>query len=307
MGCMNIEKPRLGKEENTFLSQEQKELIKNTTLIIPNNDGEAALTIKIAKQLGLDVRISSQSWGARLDRELEQNPEILSETRNNVWVFEMPSKELEKELREKGVNIEILDHHSYRDDDRSKEKSSLEQFIEKLHLTDEQLKALGLNPRFVRGVAINDRGYIYGLREAGYSREEIENIREFDMRAQMKEKYQSFVERNEEIYNSRREENGITILDTKQGDNNSFAVDKIVLDNEEVVPSILDLRRGDDGNIHFTYFSGPIDVVRKITRECHPSFHSNLDGKEKSAFVGWVEPSEEELRSIEKTLGIHIV
>ncbi len=300
---MNFEKPRSEEKE---LSQEQKELINNTTLIIPNNDGEAALTIKIAKQLGLDVRVSNQSWGARLDKELEQNPEILSRTKKNVWVFEMPSKELEEKLKKEGVNIEIIDHHSYEEDDRSKEKSSLEQFLEMLHLNDEQIRKLGFDPRFVHGIAINDRDYIYGLRDAGYSRDEIEKIREFDMRAQMKEKYQSFIERNEEIYNNRREENGIIILETIQGDNNSFAVDKIVLENEGMIPSILDLRRGNDGNIHFIYFSGPIDTVRKITYECHPTFHSSLDGREKSAFVGWVEPSKEELREIEKTLGVSI-
>ena len=286
------------------LSSEQKEIISNTTLVIPDNDGEAHLVIEIAKKLGLDVRVSSQAWGARLDQELKENPNVLSDSKKTILVFEMPSKEQEEKLRQQGLSIEIIDHHQYQDDDRSKEESSLEQFLQKLNLNDKQLQDLGLDPKFVKGIAINDKSYIYGLRQAGYSDEEIKKIREFDVRAQLKDDYDKIARRNEELYNTRIIRGDVVVLSSREGDNNSIACDKIVLDNPEKVPQILDLRQNNKGEIVFIYFSGPSEIKRKLKKECSPSFGGSEKTEKVSDFAGWIKPTQKQIEKIKQILNL---
>jgi len=288
------------------LSPEQKELIANTTLIIPDNDGEAHLTIEIAKKLGIDVRVSNQAWGARLDQELKTNPDILSSAKKTLIIFEMPSKEIEENLKQQGKLIEIIDHHQYQDDDRSKEESSLEQFLKKFNLTDKQLKDLGFDPRFVKGVAINDKTYIYGLRQAGYSEEEIKKIREYDTRAQFKNKYDEILIRNEELYKNKIIKGDVVIIFSKENDNNSIVCDKIVFDNPQKIPKILDIRKNDKGEIVFIYFSGPTETVKKLKEEAKPSFGGSDKTEKISDFVGWNNPNEQQLKKIQQILKIEL-
>jgi len=290
--------------EKIGLTPEQKEIIANTTLIIPDNDGEAHLAIEIVKRVGMDVRVSNQKWGARLEQELKINPEILSCPQKTILVFEMPSKEIEEKLKQQGMAIEIIDHHQYQDDDRSKELSSLEQLLDKLQLSEQQLQKLGFDPRFVRGVAINDKSYIYGLRQAGYSEDEIRKIREFDIRAQLKDEYNAMVKRNEQLYRQRIIQGDVTILRSKEGDNNSVACDKIVFDHPDKIPQILDLRQNDKGEIVFVCFSGPTEIVQKLKQECNPSFAGSGKTKKVSDFVGWNNPSKKQLEKIKRLLKI---
>ena len=294
------------RKKKEILSPEQKEIINNTTLIIPDNDGEAALTIDLAKKIGLDVRVSNQPWGARLDKELKLNPDILTKARKNVWIFEMPSKELEAKLKKQGMNIEIIDHHQYQNEDRSQKLSSLEQFLKKVKLTDSQLQKLGFDAHFVHGVAINDRDYIYGLREEGYSEEEIKKIREFDIRAQIKKNYDTIVKRNEEIYNNRKIEKDVIVLESKEGENISLAIDKIVLENKHIIPKILNIKKKENGEISSISFTGPISIVKKLKEECNPSFGGSSVSDKKSDFVGWIKPTKDQIEQIEKNLDIQI-
>ena len=286
------------------LTPEQREIISNTTLVIPDNDGEAHLVIEIAKKLGIDVRVSSQAWGARLDQELKANPNVLSSPKRTVLVFEMPSKELEEQLKQEGLSIEIIDHHQYQDDDRSKEESSLEQFLQKLNLSEKQLQELGLDPRFVKGIAINDKAYIYGLRQAGYSEEEIRKIREFDIRAQLKDRYDEVSMRNDELYNARIIRGDVVVLSSREGDNNSIACDKIVFNDPGKIPQILDLRENNKGKITFVYFSGPTEVVKILKEECNPSFGGSDKTKKVSDFVGWNNPTKKQIEEIKRALNI---
>jgi hypothetical protein len=295
--------PKQEREQN-ILNLGQKEMIDNMTLIIPDNDGEAHMAIEIAKKLGMDVRISSQAWGARLDREIDNNPNILVNSKTTILLFEMPSKEIEEKMRKTGVSIEIIDHHQYRDDDRSKEASSLEQFLERLNLSDEQLKKLGFNIRFIMGISINDKAYIFGLREAGYSDDEIIKIREYDIKTQLKEKYEEALKRNEEIYANRILEGNVVILETIDGDSSTIVGDKITLDNPDKVPQLLDLRRNKEGKISFIYFSGPTEIAKILKGKGNPTFGGSGKTEKLSDFVGWVNPTQEQIEEIKKVLKI---
>lgn len=143
----------------------------DTTIVCPLNDGEAATIIDLTRCLGFDVRVSQQPWGARLEREPDST---FRKLKQHVVLVEIPGPDREEELN-KSHWVIIIDHHAYGDLDRSHPKSALEQFAALIGYT--------LN-RWEMGVALNDRGYIPALLDAGYSEKEIEAIRRYDLFAQ---------------------------------------------------------------------------------------------------------------------------
>jgi len=142
-----------------------------TSLICPVNDGESKTIVDIALKLNMDVRVSHQPWGAVLSKE---PPETFQGLMENVVIVEIPGPEEEDRLR-LDHRLFIIDHHRYQSIDRSNPLSSLEQFA--------NLVSYDLN-RWEMGVAINDRSYIYGLQDNGYTDKEIQELRQFDLAQQ---------------------------------------------------------------------------------------------------------------------------
>jgi len=124
------------------------------TLICPSNDLESATILKIAKdknKIGLnDVRKSEQGWGGKLGLENEN----LKNLKKNVIVIELPDPIKEKQLRELGYNVLAIDHHWYDFEDRSKSKSSLEQFAVLFRYKLNDMEQL---------IAANDRGHLWEM------------------------------------------------------------------------------------------------------------------------------------------------
>jgi hypothetical protein len=158
----------------------------STVLIISPNDPEAIMINELAKAMGIQVIRSSQPHGAMLDRE----PDIFGLVKAGGWksvvIVEMPGPKMEAKLRQAGVEVAIIDHHHYTDLDRAHDPktkkillSSLEQFLKMFRVTDAKLRALGYDPKLVRGIAIWDRGFIWALREEGYSERDVRRVIEF--------------------------------------------------------------------------------------------------------------------------------
>lgn len=172
---------------------------KTTVLLVPENDAEAVQIIDLAKALGIELLISAQPHGARLEHE-DNLEERLSQTlKSDVVVVEMPGPEEEARLRKIGFNIMVIDHHRYDDVDRMTDPqtseplpSSLEQFLIAFDVTDGEIKAAGFAPRLVRGVGSMDRGFLWALERDGYSQTEIRDVsryvRELSRRARGDEK-----------------------------------------------------------------------------------------------------------------------
>jgi hypothetical protein len=78
-------------------------------------------------------------------------------------------------LAQKGYDIKIIDHHAYKGLDRRTEKSSIEQLMSLINWPANETDM---------AIAVNDRGYIPGLKGSGFSSAEIESIREYDLVAQ---------------------------------------------------------------------------------------------------------------------------
>ena len=136
------------------------------TLICPNNDPEAYTILKIARKLGIDVMVSEQPHGGRLNREPASAFENL---KHRVAIVETLGPDIEEKLGHQGHEVIIIDNHQYIKDgyDRRHPLSSLEQFAD---LVGYKLS------RLEKGIGIADRSYVYGLLKEGYPKQEIEEI-----------------------------------------------------------------------------------------------------------------------------------
>ncbi|HAU66480.1 TPA: hypothetical protein DCW61_03980 [Candidatus Uhrbacteria bacterium] len=97
----------------------------------------------------------------------------------------MPGLKTEALLCKRGIKVDIIDHHHYTGLSRAHDKhgkllpSSLEQFLKKFRITDSRMMAWGFTPRLVRGIGIQDRGYVWALQYEGYSKKEIKAVMAF--------------------------------------------------------------------------------------------------------------------------------
>jgi len=143
---------------------------QKTILLCPENDLESRTILKIAEKLNIEVRPSTQKWGAKLEKEPDEN--FHNPDKKNIWVVEIPGPEKEAALKNKGYDLTIIDHHEYEGLNRYNDLSSLEQFAKKCgyELSEEE-----------KVIAINDRSYIWGLISEGVSLENIMAIRKEEM------------------------------------------------------------------------------------------------------------------------------
>lgn len=119
---------------------------QNIVVVTPVNDGEAVQISKILKEKNIKTLTTKQGWGASWDGLEPEIKKQIEEYKNKN--YKIYGVELQGVAPEGAVNI---DHHRYDGDDRSNEKSSLEQVSEligyKLSLFEEFVSA-------------NDKGFI---------------------------------------------------------------------------------------------------------------------------------------------------
>jgi hypothetical protein len=121
--------------------------MNNQILVVtPINDGEAVQIAKILKDKNVKTLITKQGWGASWDGLEPEIKKQIEEYKNKG--YKIFGVELQGSAPEGAVNI---DHHKYDGDDRSNEKSSLEQVADLIGYK------LSLYEEFV---AENDKGFI---------------------------------------------------------------------------------------------------------------------------------------------------
>ncbi len=154
-----------------------------TVLVVPENDAEAVMIIDLAKALQIELIISGQPHGARLEHEDNLEERLRATLKSDVVVVEMPGPDEEARLRKVGFNLMVIDHHRYDEVDRMTDvetgealPSSLEQFLAAFDVTDEEIQTAGFDPRIVRGIGSMDRGFIWALKRDGYTETEIKEI-----------------------------------------------------------------------------------------------------------------------------------
>lgn len=137
----------------------------NRIWIVPNNDLEAKTIIEMLEREGEEYIVTGQAWGAsweNLEEEIKQKIEKAKKSKIEVYGVELQGN------MDGVINI---DHHIYGQDDRSNEKSSLEQVADILEVE------LTLDEQFV---SANDKGYIPEMeklgRKLGISQEDLKEI-----------------------------------------------------------------------------------------------------------------------------------
>jgi hypothetical protein len=136
--------------------------------IIPANDGEAVEIRRILRGLKIDHVVTRQTWGATwagLEPAVVTEIEGFLSANPSAVVYGV---ELGGPSRFGAMNI---DHHIYRDENRSNEKSSIEQVAVLLGVELTSHQAL---------VAANDKGWIPALLAMGASANEIKIVRAQD-------------------------------------------------------------------------------------------------------------------------------
>ena len=115
----------------------------NRVFVAPKNDAEAVRIIEILQEREEDVLVTSQSWGASWEGLEEDIKEELVGFDGVIYGIELKGSN--------PYNAVNLDHHFYEGDDRSNEKSSLEQVADIINykLTD-----------YDKMISCNDTGYI---------------------------------------------------------------------------------------------------------------------------------------------------
>lgn len=197
--------------------------IKNSVLICPRNDEESLMILKIAEKINLPTVVSKQPHGAKLSREkkLVERIRKASPDAKQLIIVELPGPDTEQDLKDEGFEITIIDHHRYDDLDRMQKKSSLEQFLDHLKITDDQLKDLGFDPLMVSSVAALDRGFIWELKDQNLSKKDFKRALKFyrDLTLELGEERR---EREEEearrAWDDREERDGIIFVQSDKDD-----------------------------------------------------------------------------------------
>lgn len=146
--------------------------MKKIFFVVPANDGEAVEIRKILQHAQVDHVVTRQGWGAtwdNLESKVVKEIEGFLTANPSAVIYGI---ELGGPSRWGAINI---DHHLYKDDDRTNEKSSIEQVavLLKVKLTRHQ-----------KIVSANDKGYIPAMLAMGASQNEIKIVRAQDRLAQ---------------------------------------------------------------------------------------------------------------------------
>lgn len=222
----------------------------NTTIICPLNDAESFTIIKIAKRLGFETRVSLQnSWFCPLNREPNAT---FHESKENLIIVEMPGPENEAILSKKH-RLFIVDHHHYASLglNRDNPKSSIEQFAKLIGytLSREEL-----------GIAINDQKYIYGLVEAGYSQEEIKEIRKLDLSLQGFSS-EDFQLSEADFHSQEQLGNDLYIYKSSTIEKFSYLLDLHVLSKNCQFSNVIILGKANEQKGDYIYFSGKMEII----------------------------------------------
>lgn len=145
---------------------------KNILIIVPANDGEAVEIRNILRAKKINHVVTRQPWGATwagLEPEAVKEIEGFITANPSAVIYGV---ELGGPARWGATNI---DHHIYRDENRSHEKSSIEQVAALLGIKLSRHQIL---------IAANDKGYIPALIATGASENEIKIVRAQDRLAQ---------------------------------------------------------------------------------------------------------------------------
>lgn len=138
--------------------------IKNWALLCTTNDPESLTIVRIAQALRIPLIESKQAHGATLAAEPRLHERIAEMgTIEHLAIVEIPGLKEEELLKESGIEVHIIDHHTYQDLDRMQDEASLTQFRKLFEITPEDLSNAGFDAEVIHGVALIDQGFLWEL------------------------------------------------------------------------------------------------------------------------------------------------
>lgn len=145
---------------------------KNWALLCTTNDPESLTIVRIARALHIPLIESKQPHGATLAAEPRLHERIKEMgTIEHLAIVEIPGVEEEESLKELGIEVHIIDHHTYKDLDRMQDEASLTQFRKLFEITPEDLSGAGFDAEVIHGVALIDQGFLWELAASELSQE----------------------------------------------------------------------------------------------------------------------------------------
>lgn len=262
---------------NTMGQAEKTEIRSKAVLLCPDNDSESHMILRLAEKAGMAVIRSKQPHGADLNLETDLEAQLSEFKKPEIWIVETPGMEKEQELKKEGFNVRIIDHHTYNDLDRlidpetgAQKLSSLEQFLAMAEIDDDEMRSWGLDPKMIRGIGIMDAKYVRGLREAGYSQEEINSVikLEQELAEEIRPESGKLMELAEEDWKNRAERGGYLIIKSRHGGDMRGAISEVsIIHNMDAIPMIISVRNGEK------------ITVQNISLEIADKLKKNIKGK----------------------------
>ncbi|MFL5815413.1 MAG: hypothetical protein ACJ763_17695, partial [Bdellovibrionia bacterium] len=239
------------------IKQVRKDVLNESFFVIPNNDGEAVRAAKIlraARAPHLDA--TPLPWGVKLDEMFSTPGQIKYQFIERlqkigvkrVVLFELPAPNLEKALKDHGFEVTIIDHHKYSEYDRWKPESSLEQLMTLINWP---------KSRADEAIAVNDRGYVPGMKKMGLTDDEIRQVRLNDYIGQGQDPRavrESFRQAEEALPKLKTRE-GVYILDLPPDVNPSVVKEELAIRAKDGLASSIEIYPGKIG------FSGNPKIV----------------------------------------------
>ncbi len=235
---------------------EIKEIRSKAVLLCPDNDSESHVILWLAEKAGMAIIRSKQPHGAKLEFETDLELKLNDLKKPELWIVETPGIKKEEELINKGIIVKIIDHHTHNESDRLTDKktgnikpSSLEQFINMAKISDDEMRIWGFNPKTIRGIGIMDAKYVDGLKEYGYSEEEMGQV--FNLQQQIMEEirpgYADLIKLAEEDWKNRIKWNNYFIIKSSNDVRGMrSAISKIsTTHNMKNVPMIISVKDGE--------------------------------------------------------------
>ncbi len=269
---MTSSENRPNKSEHNSKQTEALEIRSRSILLCPDNDSEARMILKLAEKARVAIVRSEQPHGANLNLEPGIEEKLLKLKKSEVWIVETPGIEKEQELEKQGLTVKIIDHHTYQNLNRlvdlktgKKKPSSLEQFLAMAKIDDEEMRSWGFEPKTVRGIGIMDAKYVQGLREAGYTKEEINRVFKLkkEIIEEIRPEFNKLLKLAEKEWENRREQSGYLIISSQHGGDMRTAISELsIIHDMDTIPMIISTGNGEKISVQ----NVPPEVIEKLNQ-----------------------------------------
>lgn len=240
--------------------------ITNWALLCTTNDPESLTIVRIARALHIPLIESTQMHGATLAHE-SQLIERICELGpiEHLAIVEIPGPREEANLAQQGIEVHIIDHHTYEGLDRMQNIASLTQFLALFEISDADLVRAGFDPDLIRGVALIDQGFLWELAASDLSKEKQREARAHYLacKREIQPKYADVERDAEKAWDAREEYNDLVVIRSQSSHHVREAVSFHIADAYPNMPPTSIITEG-DGRVSVQETDKAEDLFKKF-------------------------------------------